>query len=211
MQDIEKNYVISGIFCLFNDHLNCAKNWGIYLQAKEFEREPELKNKIIAIWISSLIDPIAKEEGWLKSYLVKARSLGLIHLERYANQAQYFFQSMKNLLSTFTREEQIFITDFRNQLVHGFLAGRHGETLKVRYVSNGEFVTQDIPRQEYEEIIRSVIENSTMDEVLAGLRLRFTDAKSEYWTIFRELQTNQKILHEAMRAGREFEFRSIPL
>ena len=211
MQDIEINYVTSGIYCLFHDHLNCAKNWGVYLQAKEFDQESELKNKVIAIWISSLIDPILKEEGWLNNYLEKAKALNLIHLERYAKQAQYFFKSMKNLLSLFSREEQVFITDFRNQLVHGLLAGRHENKRLIRYVERGQLVEKHIPRHEYEEIIRTVIGSSSMDEVLCDLRARFTGAKSEYWAIFRELQINEKIIYEAMMAGREFQFRSIPL
>lgn len=213
MSKVKDNRLKSCIFCLFNDHVMWVKNWGGYIFAKEFEKEVGLKNKITTIWFASLIDLVSLEDGRLEQYLRQIDEQNLPHLKRYVAQARFLYAQVAELLSSFSIEEQVFIHDFRDDLVHGFLTGKHARERNIKYVENLKLVTRRVPREEREKLIWDALEqkgHKPLDDFLSDIRQRFL-RPSKYQLILRELCSCHKAVYEAINNNKEFEFESIPV
>lgn len=207
----DQNRVIGNVFCLINDHLNCTRNWGYYLLTDKYNNDPGLQGKLASIWMSSLLDPIQKEDKTLQKLRGQIAVSNLEFMGRYLDQVSEFYKSIRELLSEFSKEEQLFVANYRDQLVHSFLAGRHESTRKIRYCENGRFHRPNISRDEYEEIQSAFCEGHSPDELMAGIRKRFIDQKYAYWKILSELMINDKLIYQEMRNGHQMQFNSIHL
>ena len=201
--------LINAIFCLFSDNLTCTRNWSRCLFDSKFNDEPELRNKIGTIWFVSLLDSLEGEKRSLDSYKSEAVSRGLTHLIPVCEQAQQFFRIIESVLSLFSREEQIFLRDIRDQAVHSWLARRHTQEFQIQYFNGTEIVREKIRQEDFNRIVQPFYMSGPLDTTLAMLIKRFLDLKLKYWLVMEEIHSSLHLLQEAMVNGCVFNFETL--
>jgi len=201
--------LINAIFCLFSDNVNCINNWGFYLFSSEFDDEPELRNKIGVIWLISLLDSLEGEKRALEDYESEAIRRSLPHLVVICKQACKFFRMIEEVLSLYSREEQIFLNDIRNQSVHSWLARRHMHEFQITYFNGTELVREKITQESFNGIVQPFFMAGSLDETLCKLIKRFMSRRLKYWDAVEEIKRSLQLLQEAMVKGNKFVFATL--
>lgn len=70
---------------------------------------------------------------------------------------------------------------------------------------------ENLPRKEFEELVRPIYERGSVDSTLTPLREKFLKSASLYWTILDELVRNTKAIGNAINSNIEYDFETIPL
>jgi hypothetical protein len=206
---IEHIQLINGIFTLLSDNVNCIGNWGFYLFDPAFEAERELRNKVGAIWLTSMLDSLEAEVRSAETYQKQADEHGLHHLSNVLEQVRTFFRYIREILALYSREEQLFIRDFRDQIVHSWLARRHVDAFRVKYFSAGEFRQERISSEDFNALLRPFYASGPLDRTLATLLGRGLDQGLPYWKAVHELRAKLPMLQDAMILGRMFVLSSL--
>ena len=182
---------------------NCIGNWGFYLLDKEFDDEPELRLRIGTIWICSLLDTLEAQHAQLPKLVKEAEQHGWKSLVHAAGQLEKFCGVVAQVLELLTREEQIFLTNWRNQLVHSYLSGRHSEKIGVKFATGGRIVFETIHWREYHDIFNQLTVDRGHDTLQAASPLiaRALDQKLVYWKAIHLLQANQEEMYRVMLLG----------
>lgn len=185
---------------------NCIGNWGFYLLDKRFDDEPELRTRIGTIWLCSLMETLEAQHVHLPSLKKEAESNGWPTLAHAAQELQKFCGIVGQVLALYSREEQIFLSNWRNQLVHSYLSGRHREKIGVKFAVEGRVVSTNIRSREYHDIFNSLTVDKGHDAFQAAgpLIARALDQRLKYWSAVGTLQRGQERMYEEMRAGRIF-------
>ncbi len=203
----EQKKLINRVFCLFGDNLTCLDCWGHYLQNEP--EQSELRSKAGVIWVASLYDSVKAESSYIPSYKLHASNLDLNYLQRYLEQALEFISVIKSTLMVFTKEEQVFFTYLRNQMVHSFLHGRHENSFKIKYVENNQFITEDIEFEKYHELTRSLFEQGNIMKTASTLLKKVLNFQLHYWKIAGEIQAKRNEIYEHIKKGKEFNWETI--
>lgn len=201
--------LINRIYCLFSDNLMCIKTWGVYIFDDDFKGETELQNKLSVIWLASLFDSIHAEVHHVEKYKKQAIELSLNHLPRYCDQALEFFESIKEIIQKYNKQEQVFIIHIRNQWVHSFLNGRHVDQTTIKYLQNGELITEHISQDDFNSLVQPMLNIGPLDNTLQEFVGRFSERDGRYWPIIDELHRTHEVMYEAMREGHQFQFSNI--
>lgn len=180
-------------------NLTCVNTWGAYLFHDDFVREVELKNKVGAIWLCALLDTVEAESQIVDGTLSKAEGYGFSSLSHNATQLKRFCRSTSELLEIFTREEQIFLVDLRNQWVHGYLSNRHKEDVSVKFSSGGVIVRERISRLDYAEIMEGFYGRGSIDQTLQPIIARALDKQHLYWQAMGKLQADRDEIYRCLR------------
>ncbi len=177
--------------------------WGFYLLDPKFDSEPELRNKVGVIWICSLRDSIEAQDRFLPQIAREAEQHGFDSLVENSKQLQNFCVLIAELLSEFSREEQIFLDDLRNQFVHSYLIKRHRKTFSVKYCADGKLVNEPITYEDYHAVIRACNpEGKSLDEILTPIISRAIDTKRHrYWYAIEAWQKDGKAIYETFKNG----------
>ena len=178
-QSEEKNFA-GRIITLVIDGKILAENWGVYLTHTDLDTEPELRNKIAAIWISGLLDSLDAQKRVLDKYEEEAKSKNYKNMVIWCQRAREFYGYTKEILAIFTKEEQLFIQDLRDQLVHGWLHKKHNDEFNVKYCDGDSIVVEKISNEEYHALVRDFY-FSGLDKTMAGIVKRFCDYELNYW------------------------------
>ncbi len=201
--------LINAIYCLFSDNITCINTWGFYLFSNEFDDEPELRNKIGVIWLVSLLDSLEGEKRALEDYESEAIRRGLSHLVDICKQASRFFRIVEEVLSLYSKEEQIFLNDLRNQFVHSWLARRHVNEFQITYFNGTAMVRERITQEYFNSVVQPFYMAGTLDNTLNKLISRFMARKLKYWGAIEEIKRSLPLLQEAMVKGKVFVFASL--
>lgn len=198
--------LVVGLFALFSDNLNVLRNWGLYLFAQDFNGEPELRNKIGTIWLTSLLDSLEGELRSLDKYRQQATERDLPHLLQVCDQASLFMECIKEILGRYSRTEQLFLNDMRDQLVHSWIARRHSDEFPIKYFDGKSIAKERITWAEHGEIMRSFYLTNVLDQTLLELLGRARDLRLRYWHVVDELLRISKLegLQDEMLSGRPF-------
>ncbi len=191
-------------------NLTALETWGFYLTSPEFDKEPELRNKLGVIWVCSLLDTLEAESRFLPEAAKEAQAKGLRSLVHNAQQLQNFCVVVGEVLDQFTREEQIFLVDLRNQWVHTYFANRHRDQITVKYAEKGKIITEKLTWRQYFETMDALWEKakvSGLDNVLTPLVARALDKKLRYWPVMTILQRDRDKLYKALRDGQKIAIR----
>lgn len=123
-------------------------------------------------------------------------------------QLQNFCVLIGELLDLFTREEQIYLLDLRNQMVHSYFANRHREHVVVKYAVRGKLQTEKLSDSDYHAIVRSFHETGkSVDAVLAPMIARALDQKLRYWTAIGAMQKERDAIYKVLIEGKTFEIK----
>lgn len=183
-------------------HTNCLKSWGIYLLDKDFDNEPELRNKLGTIWISSLLDTLEADYRFIPEIEKEAAELGFQVIVRNCQEVKKFCSVVADLLNLYTREEQLFILAIRHQLVHGYINYRHREIITVKYSKCKKIVIENIMREEYHKLLEPFYESSpSLDQTLKPLIDRALNKNLRYWQVIHKLIRIQHEVYDVMRKG----------
>lgn len=140
--------IANRVFCFLLAPAIVLKNWGFYLYEKEFDGEPELRNKLTAIWFSSLYDTLAAEVrdngAYYQNLFEACERIGRPGLLRHCCLIPSLCGGIRQFMDDYSVKQQIFIQDFRNQLVHGWQANPFEEKVAVKYVWRSRFITKRI-------------------------------------------------------------------
>jgi hypothetical protein len=148
------------------------KNWSAYLYESDFGCEPELRNKITAIWFTSLYDTLEAEARGNGSYyqglLETCRAIGRPRLLHHCKKIENLCQGIRIFMDGYRVKEQIFIQDFRNQLVHGWQGNPLEELVTVKYVWKGRYKRRKVAWDCYHRVQRNLARRGH-DSILAEL------------------------------------------
>lgn len=200
--------LINGIQCLLADNLNCNRSWGFFLFSPEFDGEPELRNRIGAIWLCSLLDSVEGEARVLESYQQRAASLGMGHLVSACDEVALFIDSVEELLARYSRDEQIFLADYRDQCVHSWLGRRHNLESTFKYYDGQAHARVKLTKTEHAMIVLPYYEAGVLSKVLYDLVQKFRDLRMRYWHATIEMIKDDKLgrWYAELLSGRFFEF-----
>ncbi len=199
--------LVRGLFCLFSDNLINQNNWGFYLFSPEFDDERGLQNRIGTIWLVSLLDSLEGELRYLADYRQKATERNLPHLVEVCDQASLFMDCIKEILRQYTRPEQILLNDFRDQLVHSWLARRLSTSkFSIKYFDGTKIVKESMTVVEHSNIIRHYYLDNVLDDILQELMGRFKNLNLRYWHVIADLKSVPDItyLQQEMLSGKSF-------
>src|SRR3989304_76778 len=165
------------VLYLLLDSLSIARVWGFYLCDPQMDTEQELRNKLTAIWIRALIDSIEGEQRYLADYRVEAERRGFRNTVLLCERASEYFQCVRDLLSRFTKEEQIFLFHVRNLLVHGWVNAEHSDHINIKFFDGSRVVVEQLDRETYWNLKREFLGHfysgkAEMDRVLAPIKER---------------------------------------
>lgn len=205
---VEQNKIITKVYTLFSDSISVYKTWGFYMFDESFNNEQELRNRIGIIILASLFDPLVSIKK-LDNYREEAKENNLIHLDRYFNQIIEYFDSIKDLLSKYTKEEQVFIDYLRNQYVHSFLGGRHNPTYGIKYIVNKDLIKETLSNNEFHDLTRGMFENNNLDKLQKVIIDKWLNIGYKYSSIITELLSCENIIRDSIYHGREFQFKHL--
>ena len=195
----------NGVYCLFSDNITCMSNWGLYLFAKDFDREPALRGRVGIVCLASLMDSIEGANRTLEKYGQQATALGLPHLHVFLGQADTFVRLIEDTVASFSEAEQIFISSYRDQLVHSWLANRHRSSVHVKYYDGISLVRREMEESEYHGVVRPFYEHPDgFERVIQLLVRRFIERPTNYWSAVASVKANLSEVHSAIYEGREF-------
>jgi hypothetical protein len=195
----------NGVYCLFSDNITCLSNWGFYLFDKDFDKEPELRGRIGILCLASLLDAIEGADRMLAKYEDEATALGLPHLHIFLGQADSFVRLIEETVASFTQAEQIFISSYRDQLVHSWLAKRHRALIGVKYFDGASLVKREMDESDYHALVRPYYQHPDgLVRTVQVLIERFIREPTNYWAAVSSVKAHLPELHEAIYGGREF-------
>ncbi len=192
---VKENKIITKAFSIFADSIGVYKNWLFYMTDKDFDKEIELRNKIGTIMLGSLFDILSYEKK-IEKFKEEARNNGLEHLNSYFNLISEYISSVKDFLSIYTKEEQLFITYQRNQFAHSFLNGRLNDEIGVKYLSGGEFIEEKITTTELHKIMQEIYSSKHIDKTLKNIIDKWFEHKSKYTSFILGFIKHEKKIYE---------------
>jgi hypothetical protein len=185
-------------------------NWMIYLLDRRYDSEPALRNKIFCILVSGLLDAAQEYENRIQGLKNEARKINSKSCLHYLGDFSSYIEWIVDLLSTFSREEMILISGFRDEILHGYLDEIHKAMRLVRYVRNGKVVREKVDRKYYNEVTWSLLASGSIDKAIYPLREKFSAYNSMFWIINSSMRNPQRVsmlesdlaLHDAFVAPR---------
>jgi hypothetical protein len=193
------------LYEIINGNLTCMETWGFYLFEPVFDDEPELRNKIGVIWFCSLLDTLYASEQHLPKIAAEAGKKGFHSLQHNAAEMKKFCGVVGTLIAQYSREEQAFLVNLRNQYVHGYLNGRHQRTINFRFYAEGRVKQDALPFAEYNDLVRPFYENGQdLDLTVRKLLAAVLDRTHLYWRIAEALRRQKDDLYRIIREGEKF-------
>src|SRR5579863_3869934 len=156
------------IFQFFAEQQAVLQNWGFYLFNEQFKGELELRNKLGSIWICSLYDTLDGEERVLPELLNSSEKSASPILVHYCGQISELAKATRRFLASLSRPQQLFLQDFRNQLVHAWQINPRQARVSIKYVSGNRLIREQVDREAYHLEIRPFYEEG-IDQSLAAI------------------------------------------
>lgn len=199
MDELGRNRIINSIYEVIRGNTTLVDAWGFYLFDPEFENEPELRNRLMVIYLGGVFDLTSQELEKIPRSIKVARDAGFDVLAQSGEQIMRICRVAARLLSEFTESEQLFIIDLRNQYVHGYLAGIHNERISRKIIIDSRIVYRYYSYDEYHKYIRENYNGRTLDEILGEFRERALSSWPAYWGVIGQLRANRDEIYKALR------------
>lgn len=149
-------------------HTNLG-NWGRVLFTNDFDNEPELRNRIASIYFSALYDTLEANIRINDTLLKSCKQTEKVKLIYYCEKIKEMCDRIMNLLSKYSIEEQLFIYNFRCQIVHAWQFNPFQKEVSVKYVKDNTLITKKIPFDTYHSLIRVYFNEGDIDDTLFRL------------------------------------------
>ena len=193
--------LVNRLIEIVNSNLSAIEAWGFYLVDDEFKKEQELRNRLGLIWVCSLFDSLEAEARFLPEIARQGREKGFDDIEHNAGQLCNFCVLIGEVLDLYSKAEQLFLIDLRNQWVHSYLANRHRDQVSVKFCEAGKIQQERMAWDDYHAAIRPFFENGkSLDETLIPLIARALNMKLRYWHAVGVFQKTRMDIYAALRA-----------
>lgn len=198
LEQREAKSLAAKIIGLVEDGHTMANNWGFYLFSGELDSEPQLRNKITVVMISGLFDTLEAESRVIDVYKAEAEKKGYANMVAWCESAREWCVAVQEVLSLFSKDEQLFIQDMRDQLVHGWLNKTHRERFPVKYFNGEAIVKEEVDREDYQDIIKipmlgvrdgNIIFQKGLDDTLTEFSAKFINSELNFWRIVNGLNS----------------------
>jgi len=170
-------------------------SWGFYLHDAKFDNEPALRNNIFSIWFAGLLDIVEAGQRFIPQIINSAHLANRPALVYNSNQLLKFCKTTAKFIEIFSKDEQLFISNSRNQLVHSFLWNRHQDTASIKWCQDETVKSEKIPILEYHRIIgkfydapkssdtkRILDDPENLERILSSFRERVMNNPDPFWT-----------------------------
>lgn len=163
------------------------------------QSEPENHLKILTgtIWFCSLYDSIDARDRVLSEYMVIAEANKYKNILKWCDVADELFSSISQLLSSFTKGEQVYIQAVRDTLVHGWLHKRNCNEFYIHYVEKNAYIKQRVSKEAYTKITLPYYEKGWAKSI-DNFSHRFLDLNLDLWVKLNFLKDNAEIYHKEM-------------
>jgi hypothetical protein len=158
--------IANRVFQFYSAQHSSLQAWAFYLFDESFDGEKELRNKAGTIWFGSLYDTLDGELRILPDLQIAARQIGRPKLIYYADKISEMCIGVKRMFSRYSKEEQLFLYDFRCQLVHTWGSNTFQPQVQIKYVENNELRRETMSFHDYHTAIRPLYECGPPDETL---------------------------------------------
>lgn len=189
-------------------NLSTVEAWGFYLISDEFTKEQELRNRLGLIWICSLFDSLEAEARFLPEIAREGREKGFDDIEYNAGQLIKFCALIGEVLDQYSKAEQLFLINLRNQWVHSYFANRHREQVSVKFCEAGKIRQERMTWDDYHSVIRPFFENGkSLDETLTPMIARALNMKLRYWHAIGVFQKTKMEIYLDLKAKKRITIR----
>lgn len=154
LEKLSHKDVANHVFAFFSGVYFSLMNWGYYIFDPKFDDEPGLRHKAAVVWVCSLYDLFEGEQRILTQLEERATELKRPLLIHYCEQIRMLCEATKEVVERFTMEEQIFLQDWRHQLVHAWLWQPYQDTINIKYFKDGALNREILEFEEYHSIVR---------------------------------------------------------
>ena len=201
----EYNRLVGRIFEVFVGHIMLYEAWGYLSFSEKFDAEQEVRNKVFVLWAGAMIDTTEASQRFLPEIKKEAAELGLVSLVKNVDVVNRFCRLCTELIEQLTREEQIYLSDTRNQWVHSYFSNRHRPEIKVKYSQGGSVNVEKLSPQDYHSVLLG-FGGRNLDEHLVRFMKLFFSGKPEYWITLKYIRKNNSQLYRTMLDGGVIEF-----
>lgn len=182
--------------------------WGAYFQDKKFDDEPELRNKLFVVWFGCLIDTVEAGQRFLPQIISEANQHNFSAIAFNAKELIKFSVITARFMKKFSREDQIFLANLRNQYVHGYYSNRHRDSVSIKWCDGDKVVTEKIQLTPFHNLITSFygpLGTIPLDDILGPFRERAMSESDPYWTAIQIFLQNKHQFVQDIRTERLFE------
>lgn len=176
--------------------------WVLPLFDKAFDKEPELRNRLLCLLVCGLIDSGREYLERINGLKREAQRLKSVSCPFYLDMFSRYIALAVDLLEVFSREDMILLNDLRNQWLHGHWTEVHKATRTVYYAKNGKIERERIPSAEHNKALSPI--KGGVDAALTPLRKRFCEFPTFFWSVsaglsskrLQDLVLSDLMLHE---------------
>lgn len=171
--------MINRVMALCYAPTSVVNAWTFYLADKALAGEPELRNKLFCLLICGLVDAGKEFQARLRGIEIDAKKIGMKAADYYLPAFSSYVALALDVAGQLTREETIYVTDLRNQWLHGRWDEILKEARSFYFVKNGKVEKEKVPASEVGEIMSAHMD---LDAHLAALRNRVESYKTFFWS-----------------------------
>lgn len=166
--------------------------WSLPLWHSDFDTQPEIRNKLFVLLINGMLDASWEFKVRLNALQREAEKLQSRTALHYLPVFSAHIALVNDMVCEFTREEMIYMTELRNQWLHGTWTEVHKTSRTVYFGRERRIVREKLPSKEYWEITR--VARMPVDDHLTPLRERLTNKKTFLWAVTMSWMTNPAII-----------------
>jgi hypothetical protein len=201
--------LVNRTFEILLSNTTCLENWSFVLFSPDFDKEYQLRTRVGVVWLCSLLDTMEAQQRFLPEIEAEASASGFPTIVHAVTEMRKFCSLVGEVLDTYTREEHIYLQDYRNTLVHSYLSNRHRSTVSTKHYKNGKVVSEILPWDEYHEIIRSFIVGSPhWEKAIYDMLSRVISHESphRYWVVAGNIRARRDEIYRMLCGQKPFTF-----
>ena len=187
---VDYNRIVSATYEAVIGHNSLVDTWGPICFGRRYDDHHSLRNKIFVIWFNAFIDTAEASQRYLPELVARAKAIGAENLVLNIGVIDGFCKLAIDVLEQYSREEQIFLCDIRNQIVHGYFSNRHREKITVKFSQYGQVVKERLGIEEY-NAARFAIPTLNLDDQIVHLMPRFFEGIPDFWKALSQLRSNK--------------------
>lgn len=159
------------------------EQWMPLLCNAEYDHSGELRNQGFYILVIGLFDAVEEGESKLAEMRQKADSLGSKSCAFYANLVEFYLDGIIDVLSIFSLEETVYLSEMRTQTVHGQLQSIHRDNRSFLLVEQRTVVRRRVRQDEYWRLYHGFKKGRVEHDASDELRRRFMYQPSFFWEV----------------------------
>ena len=202
----EKIAFAGRVFTLLSDSVSVTNIWRyqifkenkyVNLGVPEGNVDSDVLGSII--WFCSMYDSLQARDRILNELIETAEENNLDNQVKWCREAEKLFSLISNLLSTFTKEEQVYMQRVRDVVVHGWLHAPHNDVQTIKYLVEDVFTVEKTGKEIIAEMTIPLFSKGWAISV-RELMPRFLEKQSDLWKKLDHLSLDKELFHREIYA-----------